>query len=230
MTAAEYAESAYSAHACRCQSHSLHVLYSYLIAHPGVNLKEAAHELRISHEAARQRASRLKRRQDLTRLCPYCFSPSLYRGVCATCGYEVDQPDILLSVDFESQSTRHSIQPLSGLGGKTDYLALRFQYGGQNISHLVERPSDLLLERCKSELWSALKEVMPPDEVTEEAVRLLTKEVREFEARYPALVNSTKTKGQIVKNALRVLQIRYPALRKCDGVTSSLVGGNDEQR
>jgi len=229
MISGVYARPAYNQIGCKCQSHSLHLLYSYLISHPGANLKEAAHELRISHEAARQRASRLKRRNDLIRLCPGCFSPSLYRGVCASCGYELDQPDIPLSVDFESQSLRHSIQPLSGLGGKTDYLALRFQYGGQNISHLVERPSDLLLERCKSELWSALKEVMPPDEVTEDAVRLLTKEVREFESRYPALVNSTKTKGQIVKNVLRVLQLRFPALRKCDGVTSDLAGGKVER-
>ena len=227
MLTSEYASQTYNWNDCKCQSHSLHVLFAYLIANPGGNLKDAARVLRISHQAARQRASRLKRRPDLSRLCPGCFSPSLFRGVCQSCGFELDGPDVPLVVDFESQSPRYSIQPLSGLGGKTDYLSLRFQYGGRNISHLVERPGDPLLERCKSELWAALKEVMPPDEVTEEATRLLTREVREFESRYPALVNSTKTKGQIVSNVLRVMQLRYPALRKCDRVTYILEDGNE---
>jgi hypothetical protein len=217
--ALEYVQPTYIQNECKCQSHSLHVLFSYLIAHPGVSLKDAARDLRISHQAARQRKSRLTRRPDLSRLCPGCFSPSLRAGVCQSCGYEMDRPDIPLSVDFKSQSPRYSVQPLNGLGSHTDYLALKFQYGGRNIAHLVERPGDPLLERCKSELWQALKEVMPTDEVTEEAARLLTKEVREFESRYPALVHSTKTKGQIVRNVLTVMQLRYPALKKCDGVT-----------
>jgi hypothetical protein len=113
---------------------------------------------------------------------------------------------------------------LNGLGSQTDYQALRFQYGGRNVAHLVERSQNPLLERCKSELWQALKEVMPENSVVEEATRLLTKEVHEFSARYPALVNSPKTKMSIVRNVLTVMKLRYPALRKCDEVTYILEG------
>lgn len=105
-------------------------------------------------------------------------------GVCASCGFEVDRPEILLTVNVASQSPRYSIQPLEGLGSQTPYTALKLQFRGRNIAHLVKRPQDPLLERCKSELWQALKEVIPLDHVVEEATKILTKEVRELEYRY----------------------------------------------
>jgi hypothetical protein len=45
----------------------------------------------------------------------------------------------------------------------TDYDRLHLQYGGRNIKHLVEHPSDDLLERARSELWEELKGPMPTD-------------------------------------------------------------------
>jgi hypothetical protein len=178
-------------------------------------------ELRMSHCNARQARARLKKRQDLDRLCPECFQPRLTGPGCLSCGFSKDEDTVLPAESaIDSHSVVYSIQPLGGLGSVTDYDALRPAYGGRNIAHLVEKPTDPLLERCKSELWQQLKEVMPPDSVVEEATRLLTKEVREFKTRFPALAHSTKAKQQLVDNVLKLLAVRYPTLvSKRDTVT-----------
>jgi hypothetical protein len=108
------------------------------------------------------------------------------------------------------------------MGSSTCYEGLRLKYGGRNIAHLVERANDPLLERCKSELWEALKEVMPPDGVVEEAARLLIRDVRHFETNYPNLVKAKNVASQLVKNVIRVLVLRYPSLRKCNAATPVL--------
>jgi hypothetical protein len=105
---------------------------------------------------------------------------------------------------------------MKGLGSQTDYNHLKLQYGGINIRHWVESKTvnDPLLERCKSDLWEALKGPAPPDRIVEEATRLLIKEVKEFEYRYPDLVHSTKVRSQLVKNVLYQIGLRYPFLRR----------------
>lgn len=165
-------------------------------------------------------------RSDLGKLCPECFEPTLNGPGCKNCGFEVGELDtspLPPHTYLGSQGTVHTIQPLQGLGSVTDYEHLGLQYGGRNISHLVQRKAkDRLLERCKSELWEELKEVMPPDWVVEEATRLLTKEVREFEAKYPSLLGSKKLTRQFVNNIVGLLIMRYPLLRlKRDSVTES---------
>jgi hypothetical protein len=204
-------------------------VYRYLWHNPGTSLKAAAKELHLSYAAVRLAKSRLCRRKDIHLLCPECFKPSLRSGLCHGCGYELDRPHIPLTPDFESQSPRYAIQPKNGLGSQTDYNRLGLRYGGDNIRHLVERVENPLLERARSELWQALKEVMPPDGVVEEANRVLTKDVLEFQARYPSLVRSPKATRQLVDNVLSVLAFRYPALRKCIAV-SSVLGGDGYDR
>ena len=81
------------------------------------------------------------------------------------------------------------------------------------MAHLVEKPTDYLLERAKSLLWEELKAVMPGDMVTDEAARMLSKEVRDFRARYPGLVRSKFVANQLVQNVVARLAARYPDLR-----------------
>ena len=60
---------------------------------------------------------------------------------------------------------------------------------------------------------------MPPDSVAEEATKLLLKEIAEFRARYPVLTRAKGAGNQLVRNVVIRLALRYPTLRKSDGVT-----------
>ena len=195
-----------------------------MVQNPGATLKATARELHLSYPAVRLAKSRLGRRKNLHLLCPECFKLTLRAGVCQGCGCELGRLNVPQRPDFGSQSPRYAIQPLNGLGSSTDYTSLKLQYGGNNARHLVERVENPLLKRTPNELWQALKEVMPPDRVVDEANRLLTKEVLEFQARYPALVSSTKATRQLVDNVLAILVLRYPALRKCITVSPPFGG------
>jgi len=84
------------------------------------------------------------------------------------------------------------------------------QYGGSNIQHLVERPSNALLERCRSLLWQELKGPMLQDGIVEEASRLIAKEVSEFQGRFPNLVRAKGVAEQFVSNIMSLLKLRYP--------------------
>jgi hypothetical protein len=103
---------------------------------------------------------------------------------------------------------------LNGLGGSTDYRSLGLSYGALNVQHLIERPDDSFVETCKSKLWQELKEAMPSDRVTEEASRMLTKEIAEFRTHYPGLTRAKGVSDQLVRNVVSRLALRYPALRK----------------
>lgn len=178
-----------------------------------------AKDLKISLAAAKQRSARVKRRPDISRLCPDCGKPSLESLTCRSCGVELDALSLPDGIRFEETSPVHTIQVLNGLGSLTDYSSLRFSYGARNVAHLVERPNDAFVESCKSKLWQELKAAMPPDYVTEEATRLLLKEITDFRIRYPALVRAKGAGYQLVRNVVSRLAIRYPALRNGDRVT-----------
>jgi hypothetical protein len=182
-------------------------LFKYLWYHPHSNLKQAAQELKISYSNAKKTHYLLKMRKDLHIRCPECFRPTFFSLVCQVCGFEGDRPFVPIEGYFDQVSPVHSIQPLNGLGSQTDYSLLRFAYGGRNIKHLVERSEDVFLESCKSLLWQELKSYMPQDEVVEEATRLLVKEVIEFRAKYPLLVNAKDAKRQIVSNVVERLRL-----------------------
>ena len=198
---------------CRCRAHGQHVMYRWLWYHPNGPLKQASKDLGISHDAAKQRSSRVLRRPDISRLCPECFRPSLEGLVCTECGTELDAPELPQGIRFDETSPVYTIQPLNGLGSLTSYSSLGLQYGGRNMAHLVEKPTDYLLERAKSLLWEELKTSMPGDMVTDEAARMLSKEVRDFRARYPGLARSRFVANQLVQNVVARLAARYPDLR-----------------
>jgi hypothetical protein len=48
------------------------------------------------------------------------------------------------------------------------------------------------------------------DSIVQEATRLLVREVSRFRARYPALVRSKGLAGQLVRNVVSLLRLRYP--------------------
>lgn len=213
-----YVEPAYL-RACPCGRHALHALYSFYWKYPGLfgtrgGLVQAAKDLRINYGTLKVTAFRLRRLPDISKRCPECFSPSLEGLACRNCGVELDTPKLPDGIRFEETSPVHTIQPLNGLGGSTDYPSLGLSYGALNVQHLIERPEDSFVESCKSKLWQELKEVMPSDGVTEEASRLLTKEIAEFRTRYPGLTRAKGASDQLVCNVVSRLALRYPALRK----------------
>jgi hypothetical protein len=189
-------------------------LFRFLWHNPGATLKAASKELGISYLAARLANYRLKKRADIDRLCPECFKPTFFGLVCHTCGYEGDHPKVP-EVVFSSQSPVHGLQPFGGLGGQTvprrDHNGrLILSYGIANVSHLCGKPDDPFLERCKSMLWAELKNAMLDDGITEEAARLLVKEVSEFRYRYPSLTRARGAADQIVGNLMALVRLRHP--------------------
>jgi hypothetical protein len=205
----EITDGAYNA-TCQCHAHSQHRLFRFLFYNPGTTLRLAAKETGMTYLAARLAKHRLTRRPDISRRCPECFRPNLQGLVCTNCGAELDIPNLPQGIKFEETLPVHTIQPLRGLGSSVQYSQLHLQYGGQNISHLVERPQDALLERCRSLLWEELKGPMFRDEIVEEASRLLTREVSEFRSRFPGLVRSKGLADQLVRNVVDLLRLRYP--------------------
>ena len=218
MTLNSVYESAYP-RVCPCGKHALHELYSFYWKYPGLfgtrgGLVSAAKDLHVNYTTLKVTASRLRRLSDISKRCPDCFSPSLEGLTCRNCGVELDAPRLPDGIRFEETSPVHSIQPLNGLGGSTDYMSLGLSYGARNVQHLVERPEDSFVETCKSRLWQELKEAMPSDGVTEEAARMLTKEIVEFRTHYPGLTWAKGAGDQLVRNVVSRLALRYPALRK----------------
>jgi len=199
---------------CRCGAHIQHLVYKYLFNHPSASLKAAAKVLHVSYASARQAKSRYQRRANPNLRCPECFQPALRVEGCTSCGFEIDKPGLKFEADSKSQSPTHVIRPQGGLGTEVDYNKLGLCYGGNNIAHIVEKASDPLIERCKSDMWGKLKEVMPADGVVDEATKLLTREIAELRQKYPALAKSTKARSQLVVNVLKILSLRYPSLRK----------------
>jgi hypothetical protein len=195
---------------CQCHAHSQHRLFRFLFYNPGVTLRLAAKETGMTYLAARLAKHRLTRRPDISRLCPECFKPALVGLVCGSCGAELAAPTLPQGIRFSEVSPVYRIQPLGGLGSSVQYSQLRLQYGGRNVAHLVERPPDPLLERCRSLLWSELKGPMFEDRIVEEASQLLARHVSEFRARFPALVRSRGLANQLVENIMSLLRLRYP--------------------
>jgi len=219
-----YAEPAYIP-ACPCGKHALHLLYSHFWQYPGLfgtrgGLVRAAKDLHANYGTLKKTAFRLRRLPDISKRCPECFSPSLEGLTCRNCGVELDAPKLPEGIRFEETSPVHSIQSGNGLGSKTDYQSLHLQYGALNVQHLIERPEDSFIEACKSKLWQELKETMPSDGVTEEASKMLLKEIADFRTRYPGLVRAKGASDQLVQNVVSRLALRYPALRKNGGIVA----------
>lgn len=214
---------------CRCGAHAQHKVYRFLFYNPGVPCNLVARELGMSHLAVRLAKSRLARRKDIHLRCPECFKPTLQRWVCTNCGVELDQVPVMPD-EVEDSSIVHRIQPFDGLGSLTAYKGgldavgnwapMKMQYGGANIKHKVERPTNRLLENCKSLLWQELKGPMPRDEIVEEANRLIMREVRMFQAQHAPLVRSKKLAEHLVSRVFQVLKLRYPGCFTVSGGAS----------
>ena len=77
----------------------------------------------------------------------------------------------------------------------------------------MEHSEDRFLELCRADLWEELKGAMPEDSITEEAARLLVKEVSEFHSKYPLLRGSKKVRHQLVRNVIERVALTHPGLR-----------------
>jgi|SRR5271157_5711541 len=210
---------------CKCGRHALHRLFSHYWKYPSLfgtrgGLAQASKDLHVRYGTLKKTALRLRRLSDISRRCPECFTPSLEGLTCRNCGIELDLPVLPSGIRFAETAPVHTIQPLNGLGSSTDYRSLGLTYGAQNVQHLVERPEDSFIESCKSKLWQALKEVMPPDSVTDEATKMLLKEIAEFRSRYPDLTRAKGAGDQLVQNVVARLALRYPLLRRKGGMVA----------
>lgn len=72
---------------------------------------------------------------------------------------------------------------------------------------------DVLITSAKSKVLNELKRIYPDETVSDEAGRLVLKEVAEFRARYPNL-NPKRLSGQIAENVINRLALLHPQLRR----------------
>jgi hypothetical protein len=70
-----------------------------------------------------------------------------------------------------------------------------------------------LIIAVKSEVENELKRSFPSEAVTDEAGRLVVKEVLEFKARYPSLASSKNVRKQLAENVINRLRLLHPYLR-----------------
>jgi hypothetical protein len=199
-----------------------------------MTLREVSERLKVSYDSVRQSASRM-RRKGLSTRCPECFSPSFFRLVCHSCGLDATQTGpVQWSVDFSSQNPVYLLQPSGSLGSATSYSALGLQYGGKNISHLVERPENPMFERLRSRLWQGLKSKMPRDDVCEDAVKMLKAEYIGAQLHYPEITRWRGFGDAVLARVWSRLVLLYPGLpnelpvvpksrmQKSDRVTGSI--------
>jgi hypothetical protein len=173
--------------ACPCGAHQQHRLLGWLYHNPGAPLTEAAKALGLSEGNARMVATRLRRRPDYGRLCPECFAPKFFGGVCQTCGFEAGADSPPSVVDFDATSPVHRILAGGGLGGELtisniaaiarrsyarDKLpAALLRNHARNLAHIAEPRGDALLRAVDSDLLQELKRLYPDDGVSDTAAR-----------------------------------------------------------
>jgi hypothetical protein len=154
------------------------------------------------------------RKRDLTRYCIKCNRPTLFNGVCVNCGAERETPRILTAAVRDSQSPTNWLHPGNLLGSETDYNLIGFVNHGFVLKRRVERGiEDPMIIAVKSEVENELKRTFPSEEITDEAGRLVVKEVLEFKARYPTLASSKNVRKQLAENVINRLSLLHPQLR-----------------
>lgn len=208
-----YGGSPYNGHGCKCGAHRQHRLLRYLWANPRAPQAAIAHELKISESNVREGLWRLRQR-NLSRTCPECFAPKLFGGVCQNCGFEPDAPSLPIEVMPDSQSPTNHLHAGNLLGSVTDYKAVGFTNAAVILKRKIEGSlEDPLVAGVKSDVENELKRDFPEEAITDEAGRLVIKEVAEFRARYPGL----RPKGlrmQIALNVMARLRLLHPQLRE----------------
>ena len=204
------------------------MLFKFRWYHPQAKLVEAAVALGITSANARMVWTRITRRPDFSVLCPECYGPERYNGGCHRCGVEFDgRPEP--QKDFETQTPVHSILEGRGLGGGLSYADLReiarlaVTEKGKDRTEAINvlagvlaretRPKGDALERgVLSDLLQSLKEVCPPDYISDDAANMARYEIKEFHAKHPDL-NPQGLRQSIVKNVLKRLELTYPQLK-----------------
>jgi hypothetical protein len=193
------------------------MVFRFYWQNPSTSRRETARALKISYTNTLGAFYRLRKR-NLSRLCPECFNESILNGVCVNCGFEPSAPSIPIEVSLDSQSPTNHLHAGNLLGGETDYNALGFVNHGMVLKRRIERGiEDPLVRNVKSDVENELKRAYPSESITDEAGRLVIKEVLEFRARYPGLATSKNLRRQLVENVINRLRFLHPQLR---GITT----------
>lgn len=198
---------------CQCGAHRLHRIFRFAWENPSASRKDCARSLKLSYSNVLEAFHQLKKR-NLTLLCPECFKPALFSGVCESCGFEPEVPNLPIEVAFDSQSPTNNLHPGNELGSEVDYNDLHLTNHWLIVRRRIEKSiDDPLVRGVKSELENELKRTYPREMVTDEAGRLAIKEVLEFRTRYPALATSKNVKRQLTLNVMNRLRLLHPQLR-----------------
>lgn len=219
---------------CLCGAHRLHRVFRYFWDHPSASRKDCAKALGMSLTNVWQSFHEIKKR-NLDRLCPECFKPAVYEGICHECGAERDNPFLPPELDkgiFEQQSAPNHLHADNLLGSQTKMIyrpIVRVLYQREGMApglvskhaaalrHRTERVEDLLLANVKSDIMNEMKRCYPDEVVTDTAGRLCHKEVAEFRAKYPMLATSRNVRRQLAANVMSRLMALYPRLRTLSG-------------
>jgi len=202
-----------SGQGCKCGAHRLHRVLRFAWENPSASRKDCAKALRMSYSNVLGAFYRLRKR-DLTRYCIECNRPTLFNGVCVNCGAEREAPRIRSAAVHDSQSPTNWLHAGNLLGSETDYDQIGFVNHGFVLKRRVERGiEDPLIISVKSEVENELKRTFPSEAVTDEAGRLVVKEVLEFKARYPGLASSKNVRKQLAENVINRLMLLHPQLR-----------------
>ena len=198
---------------CRCGAHRLHRVLRFAWENPSASRKDCARALKMSYSNVLGAFYRLRKR-DLTRYCIECNKPTLFNGVCVNCGVEREAPSVPIEVLRDSQSPTNWLHPGNLLGSETDYDRIGLVNHGFVLKRRIERGiEDPLIMAVKSEVENELKRTFPAEAITDEAGRLVVKEVLEFKARYPGLASSKNVRKQLAENVVNRIGLLHPHLR-----------------
>lgn len=203
---------------CTCGAHTQHRVFQFLCKNGfEVPRKHVAEQLHLSLSNVKVTIHELRKRSNLPRLCPECFSPTVFSGICHSCGCETLAPQVPVDVDFEKQSPTNSIHAGSMLGSEVDFLELRMKGVYPNDGLLLKQRMDRTLEdfltaQVKSQVMDWLKASYPAEAITDYAGRLCIKEVLEFRANYPLLRTNKNVKKQLGLRVISRLKFLYPSL------------------
>jgi len=211
----------YPPHQHTCLAPAQHNLAWWIWRNPTTPLKFAAQDLHMKQPSIWVTSFRLKNRRDRDRLCPVCFSPSLFSGVCHTCGAETATGFFDVTVDFAAQSPVHRLLPLPLGTSNRIFKAMdqhrpKAPYGkAKGILQVLDETSDDQLETAiKSKVLQVLKGYYPPDQVSETAAIMIKSYVKFLRRTFPTM--PTKPNWAINDCAnlvLARLEQAYPALK-----------------
>lgn len=110
------------------------------------------------------------------------------------------------------------------LGSDVDYKHIGFENHWVIMKRRVERGvEDNLVRSVKSDVENELKRAFPSEAITDEAGRLVVKEVLEFRARYPGLAASKNVRRQLYVNVMNRLLLLHPHIRSLTPLPSEAV-------